>query len=482
MTFGNRHRHDNYPARALGGLITTLAGLLLAISLIPEHPQVEGALLLHGLVFSIFILAVPFVSSLNGFAAALRAENILAVGIVYWLLADLILSTYPMYGVIRESIVGSFVAIGLMLLGMWLGTATRPWKMPGIVQWASDIELGSATCFRLVLLFFALGIFKYLHAVDFSVTAMFENLGVSRWQAPWARGQLGGWDAFIDHMKYFGFVVPSLTVVLGIKRGWFKPDVAIAIILSLVMVAMLSQTGGRRIVGVSVGSAIVCWALLQTRIRLRSIAIVSLFVVVTLWFMQFMLTYRGIGYQAAFQNDVAVEKRGQLRIDDNFLRLSQVIQIVPEAHPYVHEKLLIFTLVRPIPRVFWPGKPVSPGFDLAQFLGKRGVSLSISVVGELYLIWGWISIFVGGYFFGRLASMWSGLLRSATTGASKPLIYGLGLMSLFAGLRSLQDLVIMSYAWLAWCGVAWMVLTKSKKISFSYSRSKPENLSKRQDL
>jgi len=273
--------------------------------------------------------------------------------------------------------------------------------------------------------------------------------------------------------------VPSLTVVLGTKRGWVKLDVAIAVILSLLMIALLSQTGGRRIVGVSVGAAIVCWALLQARIRLRNIAIVGLLVIVTLWFMQFMLTYRGVGYRAAFRPDVMVEKQRRLRIDDNFLRLSQVIEVVPEVHPYVNEKLLIFTLVRPVPRVFWPGKPVSPGFDMAEFLGKRGVSLSISVIGELYLMWGWISIFVGGYFFGRLASMWSALLSSAAAGGSKPLIYGLGLMSLFAGLRSLQDLVVMSYAWLAWCGIAWMVLIKSKKRTFLYSGEKSTNLSRR---
>jgi hypothetical protein len=125
---------------------------------------------------------------------------------------------------------------------------------------------------------------------------------------------------------------------------------------------------------------------------------------------------------------------------------------------------------------------VSPGFDIAEFLGKRGVSLSISVVGELYLMWGWISIFVGGYIFGRLAGMWSALLDSATAAASKPLVYGLGLMSLFAGLRSLQDLVIMSYAWLAWCGVAWMVLVKSKSRTYSYSKAKAPELSSRDDV
>ena len=51
-----------------------------------------------------------------------------------------------------------------------------------------------------------------------------------------------------------------------------------------------------------------------------------------------------------------------LHVDDNFLRLSQVIQIVPAEHDYVYFQQLVFTVVRPVPRVFWPGKPVDPGF------------------------------------------------------------------------------------------------------------------------
>ena len=47
-----------------------------------------------------------------------------------------------------------------------------------------------------------------------------------RWSAPWGRGQLGGWDAFLDQMQYFGYVLPSLTALLIARRGF---DVGIAV-------------------------------------------------------------------------------------------------------------------------------------------------------------------------------------------------------------------------------------------------------------
>ena len=43
-----------------------------------------------------------------------------------------------------------------------------------------------------------------------------------------------------------------------------------------------------------------------------------------------------------------------LHVDDNYLRLAQVIEIVPAEHPYVNFQQLWFTIVRPVPRVFWP--------------------------------------------------------------------------------------------------------------------------------
>jgi len=45
---------------------------------------------------------------------------------------------------------------------------------------------------------------------------MVYYLGQERWAAPWGRGQLGGWDAFLDHLQYFGYLLPVLTVVIGV--------------------------------------------------------------------------------------------------------------------------------------------------------------------------------------------------------------------------------------------------------------------------
>jgi hypothetical protein len=163
--------------------------------------------------------------------------------------------------------------------------------------------------------------------------------------------------------------------------------------------------------------------------------------------MQFMLNIRGFGYEEfMFRGSSEYD---YLHVDDNFLRLSQVIQIVPAEHPHVGYQQLWFTIVRPVPRVLWPGKPIDPGFDLPTIVGLKGVSLSTSIIGEWYLSFGWLAVVLGGWLHGRLARTVD-VLREREEYRANPIVYGLAVMILVSGMRSMQDLVIMSYALVAW--------------------------------
>ena len=117
--------------------------------------------------------------------------------------------------------------------------------------------------------------------------------------------------------------------------------------------------------------------------------------------MQFMLNIRDQGYQEfAFRGESEYD---YLHVDDNFLRLAQVIEIVPAEHPYVSIGSSGSRSSGPVPRVFWPGKPVDPGFDLPAIVGMKGVSLSTSIIGEWYISFGWLAVIFGGWLHGRLA-------------------------------------------------------------------------------
>ena len=98
---------------------------------------------------------------------------------------------------------------------------------------------------------------------------MVHYLGQERWAAPWGRGQLGSWDAFSDHLQYFGYLLPILTVVIGRRVGLRNPRTIICIGMSIVMTLFLAQSGSRRVVGVVAGMALVLWILDQRRLRVK---------------------------------------------------------------------------------------------------------------------------------------------------------------------------------------------------------------------
>ena len=433
------------PVGRLGFAATSVA-LLIALAIFPQNPSPRGALTFPALVLSAGILFVPAFHAVRRSPRLLNAENLVAVGFVFWLLLDLIQGAYDLRDASDWAIRDAFIAIGVSAAAMWVGVGGRPWPIP---KWLTEIAtrpMDTKTVGRLVPLCFVLGMFNFAYRVDFDLPVMFSYLGENRWSAPWARGQLGGWGAFLDQMQYFGYVLPSLTALLIARRG-FIPQVWVSIALSGIMLAFLSQGGGRRIIGVTAGAAILVWIQAQSVLKVRRLVIAMFAVIGMLAVMQFMLNIRTSGYtEFALSGESDYD---YLHVDDNFLRLAQVIEIVPAEHPHVNFQQLWFTLVRPVPRVFWPGKPIDAGFDLSSVVGLKGVSLSMSIIGEWYLSFGWLAIMFGGWLHGRLARTVN-TLRVEEQFHTNPIVYGLAVMVLVAGMRSMLELVLMSYALVAW--------------------------------
>jgi hypothetical protein len=360
---------------------------------------------------------------------------------------DLLQGAYPLPGVSYDDAAWAMGAIGVMATGTWIGIAGAGWSLPKSVLVVARQPLNNTTLFCAVWIAFFLGMFNFAFTSDFDVAKMIEALGECRFCAPWSRGAFGGAEAFIEHLQYFGYVLPSLTVLIAQREGWSRPRTILASILSIIMIAFLAQQGGRRIIGMVGGAALITWMLLQGGIKMKVLIGGIIGVVVLLVGMEQMLRHRDLGFSVV--TDDFQEQAVLVRVDDNFLRLSQIVELIPDVQPYVGLQPLLYALTKPIPRVLWPGKPSDSGYDLTALLGWRGVSLTTSMVGELYAMNGLFVVFLGGLVYGRVANMWNKIL-GLQAGAGKCMIYALGVMALFVGLRSMQDLVIMSYGLLGW--------------------------------
>jgi hypothetical protein len=428
------------------GFAATTVSLLVALTVFPEQPSPRGALAIPAVILSAGIVMVPILRAIRRSPSLLYSENLVAMGFVFWLLLDLIQGAYDLSDAADWALRDAFIAIGVAAAAMWVGVAGRPWPVP---RWLAEIAcspMTTRTVFRLVPVCFVLGMCRYAYATDFNVAEMFSYIGAQRWSAPWGRGQLGGWDAFTDQMQYFGYVMPSLVALL-IARNGFTPQTVASMAVTGVMVLFLAQGGGRRIIGVTVGAAILVWIQAQRTISVRRLTLAAAAVVALLAGMQFMLNIRTVGYEEFALTGAS--DYDYLHVDDNFLRLAQIVQVVPAERPHVGFQQLWFTIVRPVPRVLWPGKPIDAGFDLPSIVGMRGVSLSSSIFGEWFLSFGWLGVVFGGWLHGRLARTVNSL-RDHEEFHANPIVYGLAVMVLVAGMRSMIELVLMSYALVAW--------------------------------
>lgn len=445
----NRMLADRRNAPLVGLFAAVIATVIATVAFFPDQPGPRGALIVPALIMTIGILVVPAMRVLAGSDEAINAENFVMVGFVFWLLLDLLQGAYDLRGASAEALRDALASIGVTAAAVWLGLLGRPWSAPQWLVGVTSRPLDARTITRMVPICFVLGMFNFAYAVDFDIAEMFSYLGANRWSAPWSRGQLGGWNAFIDQMPYFGYVLPSLTALLIARQGLLRPSTVVAIACSVIMLLFLSQGGGRRLIAVTGGAALLVWVQAHPGLRLKNLVIVGVGAIALAWASQFILNIRSEGVETFRERGSEYD---YLHIDDNFLRLAQVIELVPAQHPYVGGGMVLYAIVRPIPRVFWPNKPVDSGFDLSRAVGLKGVSLSMSIIGEWYIGWGWISIMFGGWLHGRLAKA-ANVLRAQGIASHNPIVYGLAVMVLVAGMRSMLDLIIMSYALVAWWGV-----------------------------
>jgi oligosaccharide repeat unit polymerase len=438
------------------GILTIPFAAALALLLLPSDPSSEGALF-----FSAWILTVGIVAAIvadcadRGIEVIFRAEHILMVAIIIVVYPELLQYSYQQ-SLEAEDISKGFVAIGLFATMLAAGSCIKPRPLPAVVVDLARRNYSKDMVFKILLACWALAMLNYLIAVDFSLSAILDGLLASRFASPWQRGQFGGWDAFRDFLTNFGLILPTLTVILALQEGsWARFRVMVGLVCSVINIAFVAQAGGRRVLVATVGAAALTWLCAKRKqLRPEYYLYIVILAIVAVLLLEIILSRRNEGYR-----DFSYEQSNfeGVHVDDNFTTLSQTLRVIPAETDFVGFQYLVFVAVRPIPRLLWSNKPVNVGFDLAQHLGKRGVALALSIVGEAYMSFGWLGIALCGLLFGWLARMWSQLLEN-DYGVVGVAIYGMGTMALFIGVRSLLELVLMSYplvCWFALDGIVW---------------------------
>jgi hypothetical protein len=433
---------------ALGVLFIAL-GTAAALLAIPQDFSSRGALTFSGFILVGSYLAPTIFSWRSDVRSLLSGENVLILSLVYWTLLDILQGAYAL-PVSHDAVVREYMLLSIAVTGFWVGaTGFRP-LAPAFVMSAAAQPWSPAAVFRVLTLAFCLGVWDFLYRADFDIDLMTTALQSSRWESPWQREALGDWSAFSYHLQYFGYLVPALCVLLAARLGWRHPGVWAGMLMSAVILAFHAQGGGRRIVGAMILAGLFCWLIYVRHLTPRRLTMAALVVVALAVLMQFMLVFRGVGFG---DEGSALASYDYLHVDDNFLRIAQMLEFVPDAHPFVGFQYIVFALVRPIPRVLWPEKPVDGGFDLAELLGIPHTSFAITAAGEFYVSFGYIGVFVGCLIYGRLSTM-ANAMFALDDKRLNPLFPSFILVWLFVGVRSILEIMLMGYVLIAAFGLS----------------------------
>jgi hypothetical protein len=433
--------------RSLGGALMIFIGTILAIAAIPFNYQEPLGLLQSSAIMSVALLGPTVFTWKRDLRSLLRGENILMLALVYWVLFEVLQGAFAVQSS-RDAVERVFILLGTTGLGFWLGaTIGPPWR-PRLLMTEAMRPWATVTVFRITVVAFALGIWDFWYRADFSVEAMLSSLFLPRFAAPWQREALGDWSAFSAHLQFFGYTVPALATLCALKAGRFHPYTLITGAMAIVTILVHSQGGGRRILGILILSALFCWLIFGRLLTLRRTVILVGSIVLLLGAMQFMLLLRDVGLGDYAGAD---DPFGYLHVDGNFVIIAKLLEFVPELYPFVGWEYVSWAIAKPIPRVFWPSKPMDGGFDLAEVMGVPNTSFAISVAGELYLSYGFPAAFVGGVVYGRFATIANSLLEQAES--VNPVFPSLALVWLFVGVRSMLEIMILGYALLALIGL-----------------------------
>lgn len=456
MTHAIQNRHDT------NHLIWTASGIFFGwgacIWLIPASGfQEAGALIPSGIALMVGLLLGPLVAAIRQPDSLFRVEHLLMVGLVYWIVFDAAQGAYGLGNVSREAVITAFNGIALMAAAIWIGSVlTTPLQPREALH--EPLKLNARFVFYAALVCFFLGMLRVFIACRLSPGCVVSAFYAPRFANAWSNANIGHFDTILVRLQYFAYLVLPLTVALHHLEKRITWRVISTFVLGLLFLCILISTGGRRQVGMVMGASVLVWILLNRPVKLRHLAFAGLFLVVVLYVLQLMIAWRNVGFAKAFNSEPeyaqAIETHGFLNIDQNLLFLTRITDLVPEKYPYTGMQGIIFIATAPIPRTLFPNKPVNRGFPLAYILKLRkgpGWTWTTTAVGDLYLIGGFLAIFLGGLLFGMLAALCNRLLYPVTV--RRALLFGMSAMTLFIGLRAVHDIVIASFAILALWGI-----------------------------
>jgi len=289
---------------------------------------------------------------------------------------------------------------------------------------------------------FFLGFLHVLIGVDFDLPKIVEAMMRARFDQPWGRGRLGDWKAMINELSLLLYLVPP---IVGLMFGRREKYSGLNLLLAFLALAWLLFfgfcAGTRTVFAAYLITFLIAFTFAsppQRRMQVIVVALVcgGLMVMAT----KVMLEMRTVGlkrWMAGDISDMITRQNSSVFVDDNLLAISVLTQYFPEQNGgrYLGFEIPYLALVRPIPRVLWPGKPKGMSVSIENIFQVKGVTIAATFVGEAYMSGGLFAVAIEGIILGMLATFWN-RFSSQKNSELGLLVYSSGFFAVTITMRS----------------------------------------------
>jgi oligosaccharide repeat unit polymerase len=282
----------------------------------------------------------------------------------------------------------------------------------------------------------------YLHillAVDFDVFEAIRQMLLPRFSQSWSRGQYGDAAALLYELGALIALIPPMAgLIFAHAQRYSMPQKAVVVIV-LVFTTYYGFASGTRSVLVSyIVTFTGVYVIAKPQLRLRHALMIGAMMLAFLFTgISLMLQFRTVGL-GELSSTQAWES---FYIDLDIVNIARLTDKFPDSFDYLGFEVPFNALVRPIPRILWPGKPTGLSVPIETALeAGTGLTLSCTYVGEAYMAGGFLAVLTISVLFGAAAEMWNRVGLTSNQ-QFKQIIYVSGFLCAAMTARSMLGMV-----------------------------------------
>lgn len=384
------------------------------------------------------LAAATAVEASSGVRALIRTDNLML-----WVLYGLTFLEF----LFPQPDVNSSVSVdaatngtGAVLLGFFglvVGRHLIPTRSTSTVR----VDFKPSHLFGLFLFAFVVGYLHIFIAVNFDPIEMITQMARPRFSQSWGRGKFGDISALLYELSLLIYLLPPIAGFIFARARQFSAMQKLVVILILALTFFYAfASGTRNVLATYVIAMFGSYVLSRPDLKLKSLLIAGTTMTALLLFASsLMLEFRAAGVSAIMKEE---RHYSTLYIDHNMVNISNLTNVFPDVVDYLGLEIPYQSIIKPIPRALWSGKPEGLSMSIEAALGSfDGVTtLACTFVGEAYMAFGLVGVLIAGLFFGAAAGWWNQVGQRDNSSFSQ-ILYASGFLWAAMSMRSLLTMV-----------------------------------------